>query len=307
MHSIIRESPAPMCLQDSMEGLIIKALSGFYYVETEEGIIECKARGRFRNSGTSLLVGDRVEVATEGGKGVVYKVLNRKNHLERPPIANIDKLFIVSSAVTPAPNCLLIDRLTALAEFKNITPIIIFNKNDEGDISDYVEKYSKVGYKTIECSAKTGYGCGEIKALLADSISAFTGNSGVGKSSILNLLFPELSLSTGEISEKLGRGRHTTRHTELFRHKYNGYVADTPGFSSLEADVSSLDFKEDLINCFPEFSDYSGLCRFSDCKHIGENGCAVKKAVDQGKIEVSRLESYITIHNELKDLKHWNI
>ena len=290
-----------------MEGLIIKALSGFYYVETEEGIIECKARGRFRNSGTSPLVGDRVEVIIEGNKGVVDNISQRRNFLNRPPVANIDKLFIVSSAVTPSPNCLLIDRLTALAEFKNITPIIVFNKNDEGDVSEFIDKYSKVGYKTIQCSAKTGSGCDEIKALLADSVSAFTGNSGVGKSSILNLLFPELTLSTGEVSEKLGRGRHTTRHTELFKHKYNGYVADTPGFSSLEADISSLNFKEDLINCFPEFSDYEGLCRFSDCKHIGENGCAVRKAADEGKIEATRLESYITIYDELKDLKHWNI
>lgn len=296
-----------MCRQNNMNGLIIKALSGFYYVETEEGIIECKARGRFRNSGTSPLVGDRVAVVIEGNKGVVDEILPRKNYLDRPPVANIDKLFIISSAVTPIPNCLLIDRLTALSEFKNITPVIVFNKNDEGDVSDFVRKYSKVGYKTIECSAKTGDGCDLIKAELADSISAFTGNSGVGKSSILNLLFPELSLSTGEVSEKLGRGRHTTRHTELFWHKYNGYVADTPGFSSLESDVSSLDFKEELINCFPEFSEYSGRCKFSDCKHIGENGCVIKNAVDLGEIEKSRLESYIAIHNELKDLKHWNI
>ncbi len=296
-----------MFLHSSMEGLIIKALSGFYYVETEEGIIECKARGRFRNSGTSPLVGDRVTLELEGNKGVVDQVLTRRNYLDRPPVANIDKLFIVSSVVTPAPNCLLIDRLTALAEFKNIIPIIVFNKKDEGDVSDFVRKYSKVGYKTIECSAKTGDGCDDIKAELSNSISAFTGNSGVGKSSILNLLFPELSLSTGEVSQKLGRGRHTTRHTELFRHRFNGYVADTPGFSSLESDISSLDFKEELINCFPEFSEYSGFCKFTDCKHIGENGCAVKAAVDSGEIEASRLESYITIYNELKYLKHWNI
>ncbi len=290
-----------------MEGLIIKALSGFYYVETERGIIECKARGRFRNSGTSPLVGDRVDVDSQDQKGVINSIFERRNYLDRPPVANIDKLFIVSSASTPLPNFLLIDRLTALCEYKNITPVIIFNKNDEGDVSDYVTRYSAIGYRAIECSAKTGFGCNLIAEELSGCISAFTGNSGVGKSSILNLLFPELSLSTGEISEKLGRGRHTTRHTELFAHKYNGYVADTPGFSSLESDISSLGFKEELINCFPEFSEYEGCCRFADCKHIGENGCAVGDAVKRRKIDPERYESYLTIYNELKDLKHWNI
>lgn len=290
-----------------MEGLIVKALSGFYYVETEEGVIECKARGKFRNVGASPLVGDRVSLIKEGEKGVVDKIFDRKNYLDRPPLANIDKLFIVSSAVTPAPNALLIDRLTALCEHKNITPIIVFNKNDEGDVSDYVKRYSAIGYKSLECSAKTGDGCDAIRSELEGSISAFTGNSGVGKSSILNILFPDLSLSTGEVSEKLGRGRHTTRHCELFRHSFGGYVADTPGFSSLEADAASLDFKDDLINCFPEFSEFQGICKFSNCKHIGESGCAVCDAVKEGKIHPERHNSYLTIYNELKDLKHWNI
>lgn len=290
-----------------MEGLIVKALSGFYYVETEEGVIECKARGKFRNVGASPLVGDRVSLIKEGEKGVVDKIFDRKNYLDRPPLANIDKLFIVSSAVTPAPNALLIDRLTALCEHKNITPIIVFNKNDEGDVSDYVKRYSAIGYKSLECSAKTGDGCDAIRSELEGSISAFTGNSGVGKSSILNILFPDLSLSTGEVSEKLGRGRHTTRHCELFRHSFGGYVADTPGFSSLEADAASLDFKDDLINCFPEFSEFQGICKFSDCKHIGESGCAVCDAVKEGKIHPERHNSYLTIYNELKNLKHWNI
>lgn len=290
-----------------MEGFIVKALSGFYYVETEDGVIECKARGKFRNVGASPLVGDRVSLIKEGEKGVVDKIFDRKNYLDRPPLANIDKLFIVSSAVTPAPNALLIDRLTALCEHKNITPIIVFNKNDEGDVSDYVKRYSAIGYKSLECSAKTGDGCDAIRSELEGSISAFTGNSGVGKSSILNILFPDLSLSTGEVSEKLGRGRHTTRHCELFRHSFGGYVADTPGFSSLEADAASLDFKDDLINCFPEFSEFQCICKFSDCKHIGESGCAVCDAVKEGKIHPERHNSYLTIYNELKDLKHWNI
>ena len=291
-----------------MEGLIIKAISGFYYVETKEKqVYECNARGKFKNNNQSLLVGDRVEFEPDVDKGVIDAVKQRKNALNRPPVANIDKLFIVSSAVTPAPNALLIDRLTALCEHKNITPIIVFNKNDEGDVSDYVKRYSAIGYKSLECSAKTGDGCDAIRSELEGSISAFTGNSGVGKSSILNILFPDLSLSTGEVSEKLGRGRHTTRHCELFRHSFGGYVADTPGFSSLEADAASLDFKDDLINCFPEFSEFQGICKFSNCKHIGESGCAVCDAVKEGKIHPERHNSYLTIYNELKDLKHWNI
>ncbi len=291
-----------------MIGIIIKAVSGFYYVRTETELLECKARGKFRKDGTSLLVGDKVEVnLTEDGKGAVEAVLERRNSLCRPPIANIDKLFIVSSAVTPTPNFLLIDRLTALCEFKNITPVIVFNKSDLADLKEYAAVYSNVGYKTIICSAYTNEGLGEIISELYDCISAFTGNSGVGKSSILNALFPDLNLDTSEVSDKLGRGKHTTRHTELFLHKYNGFVADTPGFSSLESDMNSLEFKDNLSSCFPEFNTFSDKCMFSDCKHICEKGCAVSDAVHNKQISEHRHNSYITIFNELKDLKHWNI
>lgn len=290
-----------------MNGLIIKALSGFYYVETESGIVECKARGRFRNENESPFVGDRVEISLVGNKGTVDKIFQRKNLLSRPPVANIDKLFIVSSSVTPTPNTLLIDRMTAICAYKNIEPVILFNKNDIEDVSHWRSIYLNAGFKTIACSAKSGEGVEEIKTELKNCISAFTGNSGAGKSSLLNIIFPDFNLSTGDVSDKLGRGRHTTRHIELFKHEFYGYVADTPGFSSLDTDKTDLAFKEGLCGFFPEFQTLGEECRFADCAHIGEKGCAVCSAVDRGEIEKSRYQSYITIFGELKDLKAWNI
>ncbi|MBE6781608.1 MAG: ribosome small subunit-dependent GTPase A [Ruminococcaceae bacterium] len=290
-----------------MTGLIVKALSGFYYVETEKGIIECKARGKFKSAGQTPLVGDRVEISVLGKQGTVDKICERKNMLFRPPLANIDKLFIVSSSVTPAPNTLLIDRMTAICEYKGIKPVILFNKNDLEDVSSWCNIYKNAGYKTIACSAVKGEGIGEIREELKDCISAFTGNSGAGKSSLLNIIFPNLELSTGEVSSKLGRGRHTTRHTELFCHSFGGYVADTPGFSSLEADKDDLNFKESLSGLFPEFSAFASDCRFTDCAHIGEKGCAVCRAVENQEIERTRYASYKTVYDELKDVKAWNI
>ncbi len=290
-----------------MNGLIVKALSGFYYVKTDNGIVECKARGKFRNDKTTPFVGDRVEISLTGEKGTVERIFERKNLLLRPPVANVDKLFIVSSSVTPTPSTLLIDRMTAICSYKDIEPIIIFNKNDLEDVSFWCDIYQNAGFKTIACSAVSGEGIDLVKSELNDCISAFTGNSGAGKSSLLNIIFPELSLSTGEVSDKLGRGRHTTRHTELFAHNYGGFVADTPGFSSLEADKDDLAFKEGLGDFFPDFEDYRFDCRFADCAHIGEKGCSVCAAVAEGKIEKTRYESYLTIYNELKDIKAWNI
>ena len=290
-----------------MQGLILKAISGFYYVENGEKIYECRARGRFKNQKLTPLVGDRVEFSPVGEKGTVEGILPRKNELYRPPVANIDKLFIVSSAQTPAPNALLIDRLTALCAYKNIEPIILFNKNDLEDMGEWTAKYKNAGFKTITCSAKSGEGIEEIRQELKNSVSAFSGNSGAGKSSLLNLLFSEFKLSTGEVSEKLGRGRHTTRHCELFRHEFSGYVADTPGFSSLESDKDDIDFKEALPECFIDFENFRNDCRFSDCQHLGEKGCAVCEAVEKGLIEKTRYESYLTLYEELKDIKAWNI
>lgn len=289
-----------------MTGLILKAISGFYYVSDGDNLYECRARGSFRKDGFSPLVGDVVEFSADlSMKGVIERIFERKNSLIRPAIANLDKLFIVSSYVTPAPNLLIIDRLTAICHFYSITPIIVFNKCDLGDFSAYKEIYEKSGYTTLVVSAQTGEGIELLKNELKGCITAFTGNSGVGKSSLLNFLFPELKLQTGEVSNKLGRGRHTTRHTELFKHSFDGYVADTPGFSSLDTQYCSLDFKEKLADCFPDFSEYLSGCRFADCAHIGEKGCGIAQAVENGEIQKSRFESYKSLFDELKSLKAW--
>ncbi len=288
-----------------MQGVLLKAISGFYYVQSEGKVYECKARGNFRKAGISPTCGDKVEISiTDGLKGVVEVVEQRKNLLQRPLIANIDKLVIVSSYQTPAPDLLLIDRLTALAVYHNIVPIIVFNKCDEGDFSFFRDIYLRSGFKTYVVSAKTGEGIAELGKELNGVICAFAGNSGVGKSSILNALFGDFKLETGEVSQKLGRGRHTTRHTELYPNSLGGFVADTPGFSSIEAD-DNYDFKVRLPECFPEFERYSDECRFSSCSHTCEKGCAVLAAVDNGDIAQSRIESYRTIFNEYKDLKQW--
>lgn len=289
-----------------MKGIIIKALSGFYYTESEEKIYECKARGSFRKEGVSPLVGDRVEFEiTDDSHGIINSVVDRKNVLERPNVANIDKLFIVSSFQTPAPNAFIIDKITAIAVYNNIEPIIVFNKCDMGDFSYWLNIYKNAGLKTYVVSAETGEGIEAVKNELKDSISAFTGNSGVGKSSILNRLFGDKVIKTGEVSQTLGRGRHTTRHIEAYKLSFGGYVVDTPGFSSLDYDTTDYAFKEQLPELFPDFSDYIYDCRFRGCSHTKEAGCAVISAVEDGKIEKSRHASYLQLVEELKDLKPW--
>ncbi len=290
-----------------MEGIIIKALSGFYYVSDGEKTYECKARGNFRNSGVSPLVGDRVIFeAGEGTEGIINTVLPRKNVLTRPPVANIDKLYIVSALENPAPNEFLIDKTAAFAEYRGIEPVIVFNKCDMGDFSRFESIYKNAGFEVYTVSALTGEGAEKLRLSLYGKVSAFCGNSGVGKSSILNLLFGEEKIETGEVSSKLGRGRHTTRHTELYALPSGGFVADTPGFSDLETYGGDYEFKENLIGCFRDLKKYAGLCKFSDCTHICEKGCAVFDALNSGKIEPTRYKSYVALFKELKDLKPWN-
>lgn len=288
-----------------MQGILLKAISGFYYVSSDGVTYECKARGSLRKAGVSPVVGDRVEfTAPDGAQGVVERVLERKNLLTRPTVANIDKLIIVSSYSTPAPDPLMIDRLSAVCVYEHIAPVIVFNKCDQGDFSRWQGIYTRAGFPTYTVSAATGEGLETLRAEFRGCVCALAGNSGVGKSSILNALFGELRLATGEVSEKLGRGRHTTRHTELFCHAPDSFVADTPGFSVIEAD-NNYDFKEHLAECFPDFSDSLGGCRFTSCTHTCEKGCAVLAAGQEGRIEPTRLQSYRTIFEEYKELKPW--
>lgn len=287
------------------QGIIVKLLGGFYYVETENGIIECKARGIFRKKGLSPVVGDKVEISIpKDGYSSIDKILPRKNKIVRPAIANIDKLVIVSSVCEPEPNLFIIDKMTATAVNKDIEPVIVFSKTDLKPADKLQEIYKTSGIRTIAFSSKTGEGTAEVKQLLNNSVVAFTGNSGVGKSSLLNRLFPELNIETGDISKKLGRGRHTTRSVELYKTD-GGYVADTPGFSTVDLERYELINKDDLANCFPEFEDYINMCKFTSCAHICEKGCAVLQAVDNGEINKSRHNSYVEMYNEVKDIKEW--
>ena len=285
-------------------GILVKAIAGFYYVEAGGRIYSCKARGIFRKQGCEPLVGDTVRITaeTEGElDGRVEEILPRRNRLVRPPLANVTRLFIVSAYSNPAPNSLVIDKLIAIAENKGIEPLLIFNKNDQGDFSDWEEIYKAAGFEVFSVSCLTGDGIEAVRAALGEGISVFSGNSGVGKSSLLNRLFDGLALATGEVSEKLGRGRHTTRHVELFRMENGGYVADTPGFASLDLEKSEVVCKEDLPFAFREFAPYLGRCRFTSCAHVGEKGCAVADAVGRGEIPASRYESYRRMYEEVKE------
>ncbi len=291
-------------------GKIIKGIGGFYYVDADDTIYECKARGNFRKRGITPMVGDNVEITVnqEGnGENTVDNILNRKNELVRPPLANLDTLFIISSIVDPKVNPLIIDKLVAIAEFKHIEPVIVFTKIDKSDdYNEYKNIYEKSGFKVIVCDNTVGSGAEKIEAMLPGKISAFTGNTGVGKSTLLNNIFPHLNLETGETSKKLGRGRHTTRHCELFKVN-GGYIADTPGFSSLDFERCEKILKEDLPYCFREFEPYLGQCKFNSCTHVNDKGCAVCEAVEKGLIQPSRHNSYVSMYNDVKDIKQWQM
>lgn len=291
-----------------IDGIIIKGIGGFYYVEAADGIIyECKARGVFRKEKITPLAGDKVEISVdENNKNSIDKIYERRNMFKRPPIANVDKLVIVSSVCDPRPNLLIIDRLTAVAVYKNVEPIIVFTKNDLQSVDEYIEIYKNAGFKTFAVSNETGEGIGEVKAVIENGVCVFTGNSGVGKSSLINRMYPDFALETGEISKKLGRGRHTTRHVELLKIN-NGYIADTPGFSSLDFETNDLIKKDELAFCFPDFSDYIDSCKFSTCAHVNDKGCRLIEAVNNGDVMRSRHESYVTMYNEVKDIKDWQL
>lgn len=292
----------------NINGIIIKGIGGFYYVEAADGIVyECKARGVFRKEKITPLAGDRVEITVESNnKNSIDKILERRNFFKRPPIANIDTLVIVSSVCDPRPNLLIIDRLTAVASYKNVEPIIVFTKDDLQSANEFVKIYTNAGFKTFAVSNETREGIEKVKSIIDGGVTVFTGNSGVGKSSLINRMYPDFCLETGEISRKLGRGRHTTRHVELFK-VGSGYIADTPGFSSLDFETNDLIKKDELAFCFPDFTDYIGSCRFSTCAHVNDKGCSLVEAVKNGDVERTRHESYVTMYNEVKDIKDWQL
>ena len=288
-------------------GRILRSLSGFYDVLTGEGIVTCRARGILRKEGNSPLTGDLVEITVEKGKGMVEKILPRKNHFIRPAVANVDALVVFAANVNPVTEPFLIDRVAAIAGDQEVPVYLCVNKCDLDPAADLVRIYEHAGFPVICTSAETGEGVEVLRALLEGKLTAFTGNSGVGKSSILNRLAPGLQLETGEVSERLGRGRHTTRHVELYRLGENTYVADTPGFSSFDTDQMELILKENLQYAFPDFGAFLGKCRFDDCSHRKEPDCAVRAAVEAGDIEASRYESYLKLYDKASQIKLWEI
>lgn len=293
----------------TLTGTIVKGIGGFYYVEAADGIYECRARGVFRNDGVTPLVGDRVSITVNDGdtENTIDEIFERKNELRRPPVANIDRVIIVVASKEPRPNPLVIDRLTAIAVRKGIEPVIVLNKADLKDVSELKETYDKTPFPVVITNGLTGEGTDELKALLNGKTCAFTGNSGVGKSTLLNALDPTLDLATAEISRKLGRGRHTTRECTLMN-VCGGYVVDTPGFASLEFARDELVLKEELEDCFPEFEPYIAHCRFHpSCAHMNDKGCAVTAAVEEGLIAESRYRSYRAMYEEVKDLEAWQL
>lgn len=290
-----------------MRGTIVKALSGFYYVDigTDREPVACRGRGKLRHNKITPLVGDHVEITvTAEGTGMVDEVLPRANQFQRPMVANMDQLVILASGAIPVTDPFLIDRMIALAEYKHCQPIICFNKCDLEPAEELVELYRKAGFQSFSISAQTGAGLEDLMHVLEGKISAFTGNSGVGKSSVLNALCPQFGLKVGQVSEKLGRGRHTTRHVELFR-VGGGLVADTPGFSAFDVEQMELIPKEELECTFREFHPYLDQCRFVGCAHVKERGCAVRQAVEQGNIAESRYRSYVRLYEQVKARPQW--
>lgn len=290
-----------------MNDRIIKALSGFYYVQTEDGVLACRARGKFRKEGVSPLVGDFVRVSRSGKTGMVEEILPRRNSFIRPAVANVDLLVLLASCAIPQTEPFLIDRVLAIAGQQNVPALLCVNKNDLASAAPLAGIYQRAGFDVVVTSAETGEGMQALRAAIAGKLCVFTGNSGVGKSSILNALCPELSLPVGEVSEKLGRGRHTTRHIELYALGDHTFVADTPGFSSFDTERMDLVLKEQLQYAFSDFAPYLGKCQFLDCAHLKEPGCAVRAALDAGKIEPTRYESYRRLYELAKELKPWEM
>ena len=287
-------------------GRIIKSLSGFYDVRMEHKGITCRARGHMRRSSMSPLVGDIVDISVEKGKGMVERIHPRTNSFVRPAVANLELLVIFAANVNPVTEPFLIDRVCAIAGDQEVPVCICVNKCDMDPGADLAAIYRQAGYTVIQTSAETGQGIDELRNALRGKFCAFTGNSGVGKSSILNALSTELKLPVGEVSEKLGRGRHTTRHVQLYDVD-DALNADTPGFSSFDTDQMEVILKENLQYAFPEFGRYLGQCQFRDCSHRKEPGCAVTTALAAGEIGKSRYESYLKLYEKAMQIKEWEL
>lgn len=287
-------------------GRIEKALSGFYYVNNGGETLQCRARGKFRREGLSPLVGDWVQVRELGnGEGFVEAVEARRNQFARPAAANIDQLVILASAAIPVTEPYLIDRIASIAALKSCQVLLCLNKCDLDSADELYDIYSRSAIPVLRVSAVTGQGLDALREAIRGKLSAFTGNSGVGKSSVLNALLPSLALPVGEVSKALGRGRHTTRHVELFSLGEDTYIIDTPGFSSFDTAEMDLALKQHLPDTFPEFAPYVSDCRFTGCTHTKEKGCRVLQAVKDGLIPASRHRSYVRLYDELKDVKEW--
>lgn len=292
-----------------MQGKIIKGIAGFYYVHVvESGLYECKAKGIFRKEKMKPLVGDIVEIdildETEK-KGNITEIIERKNELIRPAVANIDQALVVFAVTKPKPHFNLLDRFLIMMESKGIPVVLCFNKKDiatEPEIQELKDIYEKCGYQIVFTSALEEENTEELKDLLHGKTTAIAGPSGVGKSSLINIFQPNANMETGSISEKIERGKHTTRHSELIWIEDNTYIMDTPGFSSLYTNEFE---KEELKYYFTEFSEYEGMCRFLGCDHIHEPGCAVKQALDEGKIHPVRYANYLEMYNELKEKRRY--
>lgn len=284
---------------NNLKGVIVKGIGGFYYVNTENGLIECRAKGVFRKMGIVPLVGDIVEVELNSDKisGVVAEISDRRNVLIRPAVANVTQMMLVTALESPKPNLYVLDKLIASAEFAKLKISLCFNKSDLTDDDTLPEIYKKAGFDVVVASASDNRNIDRLKALLKDEVTVLAGNSGVGKSSLLNRIMDKDMFETGSVSQRTERGRHTTRHSELVELPFGGYIIDTPGFSSFELTEVTLDI---LPTLFREFTNHLGDCRFLDCRHISEPDCKVRRAVENGIIPQSRHESYKQLYEEIK-------
>ena len=305
-----REEEMPVTRE--VQGLVVRLLGGFYSVRVlEEGgyrEYETRARGLFRNQDIRPCVGDWATVRLEeDGSGTLTRIAPRKNSFVRPPLANLDQLVLVAAAAQPQPNLLVLDKMTAICQHKGVDCFVAVTKSDLGDSAPLEQIYRRAGFRTAVVCAPAGEGVENLRRELAGKVSAFCGNSGVGKSSLLNAIDPRLSLDTADISQKLGRGRHTTRHVELYPLEGGGYIADTPGFSSVDLEKYEVILKDELQYCFREFEPFIPQCRFTGCSHTKEKGCAVLEAVRSGLIPRERHESYLALYEEAKQLREWEL